>query len=621
MTEPAKSPDQSGGISRKRFLQAGAAAAGSLYLGGMAASAASAATSSANTDSSHFHDKNLVIFMTDQERPLMWFPPGWMEEHLPGLTQLTKSGITFTNAITNACACSPARSTLMTGLYPAQHGVKYVLEHTMYGPNYPQVDLLPRMPTIAKTMTERGYYTVYKGKWHCSKYPPADTTDWILEPTRQYPNGSPYNTVPNPAVYPNYTDPLDMLEPFGWHRWNAPDSGANQAIEQMGGGIAQHDARAISSRGDVATGDEGVLQFIRDWPTISQNMIDAPGSPYSKANPPKFCLFISLVNPHDVLAYPRRYAAGGYTRQWLEGDIGLPPTYGESLKTKPKAQAIYRELVALGTGALPNTRTAINYLNFYGNLMKASDDYLANVLAALRAVDYDPTSKPHGLLGDTLVIRTADHGEMGLTHGGQRQKWFQMYEETIRIPLIYSNPIIWPKGQKCDQMVSHVDLLPTLASLMGDPVAPATTRGVDYSRLVRNPKGKAVQSYLVFQNEDFQSGFNQMLVPPPQRILGIREKDWKLAKYYAIAPQEGTPEYEMYDLKYDKLEVKNLTHPSNIKKMTDRQKRAFARLKAKLNEIEQTTLQPLPGNLTPTVPMPVDPEFGSIKSTITGGGS
>ena len=52
------------------------------------------------------------------------------------------------------------------------------------------------------------------------------------------------------------------------------------------------------------------------------------------------------------------------------------------------------------------------------------------------------------LLDDTLVIATADHGEMGLAHGGLRQKNFNFYEESIRIPLVYSNPKLFPKARK-----------------------------------------------------------------------------------------------------------------------------------------------------------------------------
>ena len=600
MTESEQSPDQAGGVSRKRFLQAGAAVAGSVYLGGMATSAASAATAGPSAVPVDFGDMNVVIFLTDQEtyHDTLW-PKGWLEKNLPGYAQITKHGMKFDNAYTNTCACSPARSTIMSGYYPAQHGVKYVLEHDLWGPNYPQVDLLPanKMPNIASVMAAAGYYTVYKGKWHCSKYPPA-TAPTLPQPPSQQDNPS-YPPDVNRSDYPpspiTGSDPVNMLEPYGWNRWNAPDAGANQAIDQMGGGIANHDGRIMASRGPVEVGDEGVLEFIRNWPEIKKSL---------PANQQKFCLVISLVNPHDVLAYPRRYSAGGYSNKWLQGDMKLPDTVAERLVTKPKAQAIFKALVASGTGPLPSTKAKINYLNFYANLMKVSDDYLTNVLAAMRAVGYDakePANSQFGLLGETLVVRTADHGEMGLTHGGQRQKWFNMYEETINIPLIFSNPIAWPKPVSSKALVSHVDLLPTLANLVGAPTpARAQWPGKDYSSLLRNPKAKPVQDYIVFTNDDFQAASQNMFVPPPNHILGIRETRWKLARYYDINNQVE-PEYEMYDLVRDPDETTNLAFKRYTRNAV--QERNFQRLKAKLDEIEGTLLQPIPG-VTPTCPMP-----------------
>ncbi len=73
--------------------------------------------------------------------------------------------------------------------------------------------------------------------------------------------------------------------------------------------------------------------------------------------------------------------------------------------------------------------------------MRSSDYYLGNVLNKLEKT---------GLLDDTLVIRTADHGEMGLAHGGLRQKNFNFYEEAIRVPLVYSNPKLFRRPLSSD---------------------------------------------------------------------------------------------------------------------------------------------------------------------------
>ena len=108
--------------------------------------------------------------------------------------------------------------------------------------------------------------------------------------------------------------------------------------------------------------------------------------------------------------------------------------------------------------------------------MRSSDSYLVNVLDKLEET---------GLFDDTLIVRTADHGEMGLAHGGLRQKNFNFYEEATRVPLVYSNPKLFPKPPQTDALVSHVDFLPTLASLAAAPKsARANWQGVDYSKLV-----------------------------------------------------------------------------------------------------------------------------------------
>src|SRR6266496_6200324 len=103
--------------------------------------------------------KNVVLFITDQERAIQHFPVNWERDNLPGLTRLKQTGLTFERAFTDACMCSPARSTWMTGYFPAQHGVKYTLEEDMpASQGYPQVNLpLPRtLPNLATVMAAAG---------------------------------------------------------------------------------------------------------------------------------------------------------------------------------------------------------------------------------------------------------------------------------------------------------------------------------------------------------------------------------------------------------------------------------------------------------------------------------
>ena len=182
-----------------------------------------------------------------------------------------------------------------------------------------------------------------------------------------------------------------------------------------------------------------------------------------------------------------------------------PETAEEDLSTKPTVQEEFLRIFNL-TGKPKSKEQMRNYLNFYGNLMRSSDSYLVNVLDKLEET---------GLFEDTLIVRTADHGEMGLAHGGLRQKNFNFYEEATRVPLVYSNPKLFPKPAQTDALVSHVDFLPTLASLAAAPKsARADWQGVDYSKLVLHPSSnRSTQDYVVFTYDDYQSGQKPPALP------------------------------------------------------------------------------------------------------------
>lgn len=487
---------------------------------------------------------NVVMFITDQERAIQHFPPGWAEQNLPGLTRLQRHGVTFERAFTNSCMCSAARATLMTGYFPAQHGVKYTLEEDMPADQFAQVELPEHLRNIAGVMSAAGYNVVYKGKWHLSK---PLTGEWA---------------------------PHDVSR-YGFSRWNPPDAGANQDVPEAGGGWPDNDGRFMNSEGAAPGGNEGALDYLR--------------SAAAKEQP--FFMIISLVNPHDVLFYPSTTKQAAYLGpEWFQGDIGLPATVDEDLATKPKVQRQFLELFNL-SGALGTDEMKREYLNFYGNLMKEVDGYLVRVLDTLERT---------GLMDDTVVIRTSDHGEMGLAHGGLRQKNFNFYEESLRVPLVFSSRRLFPEARASDALVSHVDFLPTLASLFHAPRdARSQWEGVDYSRLVLHPAARQPQTYVVFTWDDWQAGQSSgPYLPPPNHIVSIREERWKLARYYD-ASGNAPGAWEMYDLRSDPLERVNLAWKGHTR--TPEQDLAFRRLKRKLAGVRRTRLRPLP--TTPESPV------------------
>ena len=137
--------------------------------------------------------------------------------------------------------------------------------------------------------------------------------------------------------------------------------------------------------------------------------------------------------------------------------IGLPPTFKENLSTKPPIQTEFlADLNNLWLFAQSNG--ALFYARFYAYLTALADTHVMQILDAVEA---------HGFTESTLIIRIADHGEMAMSHGGLRQKDYTAYEEVIRIPMVFSNPILFPKPLETDCPAGLIDLLPTLVTVAG----------------------------------------------------------------------------------------------------------------------------------------------------------
>ena len=226
--------------------------------------------------------QNLVIFIRDQVKPEdLWLPRNWAKENLPTRQWLLDNGLSFENSFTNTAMCSSARATFFTGKYPAQHELDLLLSDIQNPILDSEVQLNPDLPTLGTVLGDLGYDVSFFGKTHLSKT---------------------FTTVDDEVVY------QDMTE-YDFEGWQGPDAGQDMDPKNAGGGYADNDTRFISE----ATG----------W---LDNRIDS-------GNTKPFAMVVSLVNPHDVLSYPRSWGEGdpesyfGYSEDIIEGDINiLPPT-------------------------------------------------------------------------------------------------------------------------------------------------------------------------------------------------------------------------------------------------------------------------------------------------------
>jgi choline-sulfatase len=517
---------------------------------------------------------NFLVLITDQQRAPRHWPEdsGWLRALMPNDAELSGTGLTFRNAFCNTAMCSPSRSTLFTGLYPAEHGVNLTLTAADLRPNprfAPAVtatmaDIIRRrqappgrvlkgfarglfgigesrghepelpsgLPNLAKLLRAGGYHVSYKGKWHLTH--PSQEEGGLLGGWGE-------------------ADERRIEREYGFADWESPDAGENAKAEHFGGGNA----------GEGQGWDEVYTRQVESWLTRPDL-------------PEPFCLIVSLVNPHDVLGYPAAYERGGYSpAEFRDLGVELPPTVTEDLAGKPAVHALMQMGMTAYMGPLRNRRDRLDYVNFYAYLHRVVDEKIGRVLKRL-----GDASDPGSLRSRTVVIRCADHGEMGLSHGGLRQKAFNAYEETINVPLVISNPVLFPTGRETDALASLVDVLPT-ALRLSDVQAPIGLRGrdltpvlakaaaperkalrsvpVDFSPVTDHPApAEAVRDAVHFTYDDHQAATALTEAPgQPNRIRALRTSSAKYAFYFDPAGRKPT-EYELYDLERDPLEVENL---------------------------------------------------------------
>jgi arylsulfatase A-like enzyme len=108
---------------------------------------------------------NLLIFVTDQQHAETIGEQGLCRT--PRLNQMILEGVNFTQAYTPTPMCTPARTSLVTGLYPHQHKLVYNTHGTDAEPYS-----IEGIETIGTALAAEGYRTVYAGKWHVGKTPP-----------------------------------------------------------------------------------------------------------------------------------------------------------------------------------------------------------------------------------------------------------------------------------------------------------------------------------------------------------------------------------------------------------------------------------------------------------------
>jgi arylsulfatase A-like enzyme len=514
---------------------------------------------------------NLILLITDQQRAPQHWPedPAWLDALMPNDAELRRTGMSFNRAFTASAMCSPSRASIFTGTYPSRHGVPLTLT---YGDLYPdpknardaletaarlaasgeasrarvgravvrslfrlgpkgghEPELAPGIATLGTRLRDLGYHVVLKGKWHLTK-PVGE--DWSAK------------------------DRERLDRDYGFSDWDPSEAGGDAKDRSFGGGIAAW--------------DEEYTRQMEDW--LAQADLPEP-----------FCLVWSLVNPHDVLGYPASFERGGYSAgEFADLHVPLPVTLDEDLRSKPAVQALQKIGQTSYLGRLATREQQQRYADFYAHLHRVVDGHIGRLIERLGSPD-----DPESLRSRTVILRTSDHGELGLSHGGLRQKMFNAYEEALRVPFVVSGPGL---SGSSDALVSLVDIVPTMVGIAGGA---ADCDGRDLGPVLRGERD-GVRDAVLFTYDDHQAGTAFQEAPgQPNRIRCVRDARWKYAIY--VDPTGGErPEFELYDLESDPDEAVNLVDKRTGEGRTEAARRELPRLRERLRELCEETATKLP---------------------------
>lgn len=505
---------------------------------------------------------NFLFLMVDEMRtPPCYETPElkkWREKNLKAQELLRTYCMDYRRHYAASTACAPSRTTLFTGQYPSLHGVSQTtgMAKSSHDPDVYWLDP-STVPTMGDYFEVAGYQTYYKGKWHISDadiiIPGTTTAIESVEPITGFPN----------ADYTNLYYNSNRLDGFGFNSWIGPEPHGGNPINS--GASAKN---LVGGRDPIFA--EQVVDLIHDLETRDS---DKP-----------WLLIASFVNPHDITLYGDYAAALPIYNFEIDQSVPFippPPTYDENLESKPLAQQSYKLTYPLALQ--PNYTTAEEHRRLYYSLEKKVDSELCKVLKAI-------ISSP--MYRDTIIIFTSDHGDTLGSHG-LYQKWHNVYEESLGVPLVIHSPVLFDGYNQTHELTSHVDILPTMLSLAGInfnstqkilsknhseardlvgkvilPIAGHTCLEEPIYFLTTDQPTSGLNQVNAFTNQPYNAVIQPNNIEAVITYLASNKPNvvylYKYARYFD-PNGVANDQYEMYNVTKDPLETRNLINNSSPK--------------------------------------------------------
>lgn len=352
---------------------------------------------------------NVLLVTLDQFRADCLSAAGHPVVRTPRLDELAANGVRFARHFSQAAPCGPGRASLYTGMYQ--------MNHRVVGNGSP---LDASFDNVARLARRAGYEPALFGY-----------TDQAIDPRAADGPDDPRLRTYN-GVLPGLDPVLHVPDDQGpWVAW----------LAELGYDTSPGPARLLATEGDRPDG-HSVGAFVTD---AAIGWIEA-----RRDDTAPWFAHVSHLRPHPPYAAPGSWATA-YD----------PTQVGDPIAPSDTPPPFHRRMLALRGAPAPRDPDALASMRAqYFGMVSHIDHEVGRLLDALRRL---------GQWEHTLVVVTADHGEMLGDHGLQEKLGY--WEASYAIPCIVRDPRHpGAHGTVVDRFTENVDVMPTIADAIGQPV-------------------------------------------------------------------------------------------------------------------------------------------------------
>ncbi|MFP4106767.1 MAG: sulfatase-like hydrolase/transferase [Phycisphaerae bacterium] len=447
----------------------------------------------------------------------------------PALDRLCDEGVRFDRAYCPNPTCTPTRATLITGMYPSQHGAWSL-----------GTKLMEDVTTLGDLFQEAGYATSLVGKVHLQP----------LASTPEYPSLECQPTLRDLDFWKNFHGP--------WYGFDHVETARMHGDESHAG---QHYAIWMEENGL-----DNWKDYFQPWPpkakadrdlyfTAPNRTWDLPEEMHysvwtaertiaqierAVAADRPFMTWASFHDPHPPYIVPEPWA-GMYDPDDMEigslteGEHEKNPEHFRMTQEKsPDFQSHWPDDGAIhgGHSHLRDEAELRKDQAVYYGMTSLMDREIGRILDSLDRL---------GVAHNTVVVFTTDHGHF-LGQHGLIAKAIHHYEDLLRIPFIIRWPGQAPRGMVSSDIQNLVDIAPTFLAAAGLDV-PVWMTGLDQTESWRG--GQAVRDWSITENHHGNRGCHMHSF---------------VTQRYKITVYRSTDDGELFDLQEDPGEVNNLWH-------------------------------------------------------------